>query len=72
MLPGDEPLVEMDGEKRLWMKDTKMTFEIYSQHLKPTVFNTDMKILTTQHYVPEYLEKIVARKEGTLIKLQSI
>lgn len=54
----DEPLKEMDGKKRLWMKDEGMSSEIYSQHLKPTIFNTDIKILTTEVYIPEYLKEI--------------
>lgn len=62
--PDDEPLVEMNGEKRLWMKAEDMTLEIYKNHLKPTIFNTDLAVLTTQDYIPEYLKGILAKKMG--------
>lgn len=60
----DEPFTIMDGKKRLWMKEKEMSFEIYKQHLKPTVFNKHFKILTTQHYVPEYLRGILSKGLG--------
>lgn len=66
VLSVDEPLEEMDGTKRLWMKDPNMTYEIYKDHLTPTVFNTNLKVLTTKHYIPEYLKKIFSKKMGRL------
>lgn len=62
--PEDKPLTEMEGGKRLWMRAEDMSLEIYKRHLKPTVFNTDLKILTTEHYVPEYLKGILSKKIG--------
>lgn len=60
----DEPLKEMDEGKRLWMKAEDMSLEIYGKHLKPTIFNTNFKILNTQHYVPGYLRRILSKKLG--------
>lgn len=60
----DEPLTIMDGEKRLWIKEEEMSSDIYEQHLKPTVFNKDFEILTTQHYVPKYLRGILSKSLG--------
>lgn len=65
----DKPLKEMDGEKRIWMKEEGMTPEIYRQHLRPTAYNTDLKILTTQHYVPEYLKRIFSKNTGNFTTL---
>lgn len=59
----------MKGEKRLWMKDETITTEIYKQHLKPTLFNNNMKILTTEHHVPKYLKKLFSKKTGKNCKL---
>lgn len=70
--PADEPLAEMNGEKRLWMKAEDMTLDIYKNHLRQTIFNTDLAVLTTQDYVPEYLRGIVAKKLGTLLHIYNL
>lgn len=62
--PDDEPLTEMNEDKRLWIQAEDMSFEIYKEHLRTTIFNTDIKILNTQHYVPEYLKGILSKKLG--------
>lgn len=62
--PGTEPLIEMVGGKRLWMKADDMTLDIYRKHCTPTIYNTDMAILSTRDYIPEYLKGIVAKKLG--------
>lgn len=57
--PESLPLTEFKGDKRLWLKVDNLTDEQYQQHFKPTLFNTNMKILTTEQYIPPYLEGFV-------------
>lgn len=49
------PLEEHKNGKRVWLKVEDMTNEIYKQHFNPTNFNTHVKILTSEQYVPTYL-----------------
>lgn len=52
----DSPLEEFDGEKRLWWKVDDIDGDLYHQHYVPTQFNTDMKILSTEQYIPPFLK----------------
>lgn len=53
----DLPLEEFDDEKRLWWKVDDIDGNLYRQHYKPTKFNTHMKILSTEQYIPPFLKK---------------
>lgn len=53
----DSPLEEFDEEKRLWWKVDDIDENLYNQHYKPTKFNTDLKILSTEQYIPPFLKK---------------
>lgn len=55
--PEESPLQEFDKDKRLWLKVDDIDNKLYDQHYTPTQFNTDMKILTTEQYVPAFLKK---------------
>lgn len=52
--PVGSSLDEFNDGKQMWLKVTDMTNEIYQQYYKPTVYNNDIKILTTKPYVPPY------------------
>lgn len=58
-VPANDDVKEFtdDRSKRLWWKVDDITDELYDQHWKPTVHNTQMAILTTKQYVPPYLPK---------------
>lgn len=51
------PLEEFVSGKRAWLKVNDIDNELYNEHFVPTCFNTDVKILTTEQYVPPYLRK---------------
>lgn len=48
---------EFKNGKRLWLLADDLSNEIYLQHYKPTLNHTNMKILTTDQYIPQYLRK---------------
>lgn len=52
----DAPIEEFDGVKRIWLKVHDIDIQLYNEHYKPTLYNTDCKILTTEQYVPPYLK----------------
>lgn len=52
----DSPLIEFNGLKRVWWKVDNIDNQLYCQHYKPTLYNTTYKILTTEQYVPPYLQ----------------
>lgn len=60
----DELITETKDGKKLWIKAEDMSFEIYKQHLCPTIFNTDLKILSTHIYIPQYLQPLLSKKSG--------
>lgn len=62
----DELVTETVDGKRLWIKEEDISFEMYKQHMCPTIFNTDLKILSTQVYVPQYLRRLLSKKSGNL------
>lgn len=55
--PQNSPLEEFNGEKRQWWKVDDIDGDLYHQHYKPTKLNTDLKILSTEQYVPPFLKK---------------
>lgn len=58
------PLQEFDGNKRIWLKVDDISKELYYQHYKPTVYNIDYKILTTEQYIPPYQRMFMHEGNG--------
>lgn len=58
-------LEEFDANnKRIWIKVNDIDDNLYSKHYVPTVYNTNIKILTTEQYVPIYLKNDVSQNTG--------
>lgn len=51
------PMEEVNMGKVKWLKVEDINNDLYNDHFKPALFNTDVKILTTEQYVPKYLRK---------------
>lgn len=68
----DSPLEEFDGAKRLWWKVDDIDENLYHQHYVPTQFNTDLKILSTEQYIPPFLKKFCGGTGEYLINITVI
>lgn len=62
--PEESALQEFDGGKRLWLKVNDIDNELYHQHYTSTKYNTDIKILSTEQYVPHFLKKLCVESTG--------
>lgn len=66
--PEESPLPEFDdAHKRLWLKVSDIDNKLYQQHYTPTQYNTDMKILSTEQYVPDFLKKLCTESTGMVL-----
>lgn len=65
--PKESPLQEFEGEKRLWLKVEDIDNNLYQQHYTPTEYNIDMKILSTEQYVPDFLKKLCVESTGMIL-----
>lgn len=64
--PQEQPLEEFDQGKRLWLKVDDIDDDLYQQHYTSTEFNTDIKVLTTEQYVPDFLKRLCIESIGLL------
>lgn len=62
----ESPLQEFEGDKRLWLKVEDIDNNLYSQHYTPTEYNKEMKILSTEQYVPDFLKKLCVGSAGMI------
>lgn len=67
----DSPLEEFENEKRLWWKVDDIDGDLSRQHYKSTKFNTDLKILSTEQYIPPFLKKFCESTSGFTIQYDS-
>lgn len=65
--PEESPLQEFDMGKRLWLKVDDIDNGLYNQHYSPTQFNTDVKILSTDQYVPLFMKKYCNESTGLFV-----
>lgn len=56
------PLNEYQDNKRLWWQVQNVSNELYDEHYKPTEYNKDYSILTTEQYIPPWLEGFTSGK----------
>lgn len=58
---------EFDSKnKRVWLEVKDLDNKVYSQHYRPTVYNTDIEIISTKQYIPEYLKSNTTECTGKL------
>lgn len=65
--PEDSPLQEFDQGKRVWLKVDDISDKLYQQHYVATECNKDIKILSTEQYVPDFLKKLRTECTGMMI-----
>lgn len=54
--PATSPLEEYEEGKQIWMKVDNIKEELYNQHYKPTIFKRDCCLLTTDQYIPPWID----------------
>lgn len=64
-----EEIDEIVNNKRVWLRVDDMNNELYSKCHSPTVYNTSIRILTTNQYVPPYLKREIFTSKGKIILL---
>lgn len=62
--PEESPLIECEQDKRMWIKVDDIDDELYQQNYAPTQYHTDIKILSTEQYVPDFLKKLCVENTG--------
>lgn len=65
----ESPLEEFEDGKRLWLKVEDIDDDLYQQHYTSTEFNCDIKILTTEQYVPAFLQKLCMESSSRYFQL---